>query len=172
MSKKVKILCNDTNFHGKKMNLPGMNNTEIGSNGEIEVPEEIAEQLTALEGWSLVEETKKSKKTVVVDDLDEEEETEEKSETETEEEENEDTEKNDEDAPDEEQLDKEMRVAMLRKFKGDTGEKELKALATRSNISKTVIGKAKGKTDLINMILNKLSVQDKVELLSLFKTEE
>jgi hypothetical protein len=176
MSKKVKVVCKQAQYHGKKMNLPIAGETEIGEDGSAMVSEEAAEQLVeGTNDWEYGDSkpiVKKVKPAPIVEEEREEEEVEE----ETEEEETEEEKTDDEEAsksnenpaeeqPNEAEVDKELKQALIRKFTGPNADTELKEMASKAGVSKTVIGKAKGKTDLINMILGKMELADKVELL-------
>lgn len=178
-TKKVVIICKNTQFHGKKMNFSHIGEAQIDGDGTIEVPEELAEQLVQTDDWEYVKSSApaaKAKKTEkpaakVEETEEEEEETEESEEEATEEEESEEedasksTENTAEEQPKEEEVDQDLKKALIRKFTGPNAEAELKTMATQAGVKKTVIDKAKGKTDLINMILSKMELADKVALL-------
>lgn len=152
MSKKVSITCKNPSLHGKSMNLPDIGEVELSESGEVEVPQELAEQLVAIQtDWKYTHE-------------EEVEEVEENS--------AENTENSDEETSDDGELDKSLRKALIKNFTGPDAEKELKKLASDSGVSKTVIGKAKSKVDLINMLINRLSSEDKKAMVEQLTSNE
>jgi len=127
------------------MNLPEVGETEVSEEGIVEVPQEIAEQLVAnATDWEY---------------------TDAKEEEEEEEETGGGAENPAGEQSDDVELDKSLRKALIKNFTGADAEKELKTLAQSSGVPKSVIAKAKGKSDLIGMLINKLTTEEKTSLL-------
>ena len=148
MSNKVKIVCKSTLQHGKQVRLPDVGKVQLSEDGEVEVPEETAKLLVnKTTDWRYAEGHEP-----------------ESEEEETEEETDENVSNETGGKLSEEELDKTLKQALIKKYTGANAEKELKELAQNSGVQKTVIGKAKGKLEIINMILNKLSIDEKSEL--------
>lgn len=138
MSKKtIKLVVLNNALHGHMINLPIVGVVEISKDGTLDVPEELAEQLLGNSSdWALYGEKS--------------------------------TEDNDNDGEDdanadvsEEDVDKSLTKFLIKNFNED----ELKGIAKDNQLSKTVISKAKSKADLVKMIVNKLSLSDKLELM-------
>lgn len=145
--KKVTIVCKLAQHHGKKISIPDEGKVQLSEDGEVEVSEETAKLLVEkTNDWKYAEGHEPE------------------SEEEEEEEEDENNSNSGEEEQSEEELDKTLKQALIKKYTGANAENELKEIAQNSGVSKTVIGKAKGKLQIINMILNKLSVDEKKQL--------
>lgn len=143
---KVRVSCKISHYFGKIMNLPEVGATQVSEEGIVEVPQEIAEQLVATASdWEYTDAQNKEEAT---DNT------------------SEDSENTAGEQTDDIELDKSLRKALIKNFTGVDAEKELKTLAQASGVPKSVIVKAKGKSDLITMLINKLTTEEKTELLA------